>query len=210
MKGQPMTPEHKQKLALGRAAARTRRAAQAERSRGRPASFDEERPLPPERKADAFRSPELEALEAAIDNYGEPTRESRISGTEFDIPMRGRRDGWDYQWWPTHIVGQEVDPSAQTEIARGGWRPVPASHFPTLCPPGWQRATIDRQGQRMFMRPIRLTQEAKAEQEKMAYEQKANRLAAAQAGDGGREFARRVNADGSPAAQIDVSVRPLL
>lgn len=222
MRGQPMTPEHKRKMALGRANRRAERqlaaeraaeraAVAEERTRGRPASFDQERPLPPERKTPA--SPELAALEAAVDNYGdgrELSRESRIAGTEFDIPMRGRRDGWDYQWWPTHIIGQEVDPSAQTEIARGGWIPVPSSHFPTLCPPGWQRPTIDRQGQRMFMRPMRLTQEAKAEQEKMAYEQKASRLAAAQAGDGGREFARRVNADGSPAAQIDVSVRPLL
>lgn len=208
-----MTPEQKRAMAIGRANARARRAAQAERSRGHPASFDEERPLPAERKTTVLQSPELAALEAQIENYGdgrELSRESRVAGTEFDIPTRGRRDGWDYQWWPTHVIGQEVDPAAQTEIARGGWRPVPASHFPSLCPPGWSRATIDRQGQRMFMRPMRLTQEAIAEQKQMAYEQKASRLAAAQAGDGGREFARRVNADGSPAAQIDVSVRPLL
>jgi hypothetical protein len=211
-----MSPELKARMAAGREKARQKRQVarerSAEKSRGLPAaSAAKERPMP--RPAPTEQSDELAALEAAVEHYSDGaalTRESRTSGSEFDIPQRGQRQGWDYQWWPTHVVGQEIDPSGQTEIARGGWIAVPASHFPTLCPPGWRRATIDRQGQRMYMRPMRLTQEAIAEQKQMAYEQKASRLAAAQAGDAGREFARRVNADGTPAAQIDVSVRPLL
>jgi hypothetical protein len=219
MKGQPISPELKRRMALGREAARQKRVMAKERAqeqtRGRPASVVGERPLPPEqpKSVPTFdRSPELAALEAAVENYDAATvtRETRVSGTEFDIPMRGRRTGWDYCWWPTHIMGQEIDPSSTVEIQHGGWIPVPASHFPGQVPRGWARPTIDRQGQRMYMRPMRLTEEALAEQKKLAYEQKASRLAAAQAGDAGREFARRVNADGTPAAQIDVSVRPLL
>lgn len=213
MKGQPLSPEQKERMRRGRQEARARRVLAkeraAERTMGQPSAFNKAPTLPPERHIPG--NPELAALEAAVEHYGDGsalTRESRVAGTEFDVPKKGQRLGWDYQWWPTHYMGQEIDPSFGVEIQRGGWIPVPASHFPQLCPRGWRRATIDRQGQRLFMRPMRLTEEAKAEQHQMAYEQKANRLAAAQAGDTG--LARRVNADGSSAARIDVEIKPLI
>lgn len=205
-----MSPEHKAKMAEGRA--------RAKMSRGRPATRHEHAPMPAERAApESARSMinPADDLEGFIDSLGDGsmlTRESRRGGqdTTFDVPKQGRRPGWDYQWWPTHVIGQEVDPSAFVRIQNGGWVPVPASHFPQLCPVGWARRTIDREGQRLFMRPERLTQEALAEQNQQAYEQKANRLAAAQTGDVGREFARRVNPDGSPASSIVSDIRPLM
>jgi hypothetical protein len=187
------------------------------RSRGRPASRREATPMPAEREMPvSARSPNpTDDLEAFIDGLGDGrtlTREGRRGGadTTFEVPQQGRRQGWDYQWWVTHVTGQEEDPSYFVRIQNGGWVPTPAAHFPQLCPVGWARKTIDREGQRLFMRPQRLTDEANAEQRQMAYEQKANRLAAAQSGDSGRDFARRVNLDGSPAAQIDVDIRPLM
>lgn len=197
-----MSPEHKAKLAAGREAAR-------ERSRGRPAVRVEAAPLPAERPAPTSARPDVDDFEAFIDSLGDGstlTRETR-GGTEtmFDVPMRGRREGWDYQYWPTHVIGQEVDPSYSVEIAQGSWFPVPASHFPQLCPIGWDRKTIDRGGQRLYMRPLRLTEEAKAEQTQRAFEQKANRLAAAQAGDSGSNFARRASLEG-----INADIRPLM
>lgn len=197
-----MSPEHKAKLQAGRAAAHAR-------SRGRPAERPEPAPLPAERPAAASARPSVDDFEAFIDQLGDGatlTREARGGmQTAFDVPMHGRRDGWDYQWWPTHVVGQEVDPSFSVEIAQGSWFPVPASHFPQLCPVGWSRKTIDRHGQRLYMRPMRLTNEAKAEQMQQAYEQKANRLAAAQAGDSGRTFAPRTSLEG-----ISADIRPLM
>lgn len=208
-----ISPENKRRMAEGRERNRiARKAAKeraAEQTRGRPASFDGERPMPPEIPREM--SSEERAIQDIIDSGGaELSRQSVQAGADFDIPLRGRVEGWDYQYWPVKIVGQEVDPSVLVEYRRGGWIPVPASHFPQLRAPGATSTTIDRHGQRMYMRPMRLTVEAKAEMQKLAYDQKAHRLAAAQAGDAGREFARRVNADGSPAARIDVDIKPLM
>src|SRR6185312_12363057 len=140
-----LSPEHKEKLRAGREAAK---------SRSRPASRPDPAPLPRERD---FGHLSLEEQIDALGSGEHLTRERRGVGSDFDVPMQGRREGWDYQWWTTHVVGQEVDPSYSVEIQRGSWFPVPASHFPQMCPPGWSRPTIDRQGQRLFMRPMRLS-----------------------------------------------------
>jgi hypothetical protein len=206
-----LSAEHKRKMAIGRERARLARQEKAARTqtRGRPASVEGERPMPREIPADM--TPEERAIQDIIDSGGtELTRQSMQAGADFDIPLRGRTPGWAYCYWPVKVMGQEVDPSTMVEYRRGGWIPVPASHFPQLRAPGSPATTIDRHGQRMFMRPTRLNDEAQAEMHKLAYEQKSSRLAAAQAGDGGREFARRVNADGSPAARIDVDIKPLI
>lgn len=189
-----MTPEHKAKMAAGRAA-----------SRSRPASRPESAPLPKERPAEFKGDQSLEEMIDALGSGEHLTREHRGEGGSFEVPLQGRREGWDYQWWATHIVGQEVDPSSLVEINRGSWFPVPASHFPQLCPPGWSRNTIDRQGQRLYMRPMRLTIEAREEYKRFADQQKQARLAAAQSGDSGREFANRVQLEG-----IQVKTEPLI
>lgn len=192
-----LSPEHKAKLAAGRDAARTR---------GRPAVKTETGPMPVARTAEITSDQMLETPEqdyAALANT--LTRQSRLNGdNSFDIPQQGRISGWDYQYWPTHVMGQEIDPSETVNYQLGGWIPVPAKHFPQLCPPGWARPTIDRQGQRMYMRPMRLSQEARAEQTRLAHEQKFSKLAQAQAGDSGRDFAPRANEG------IKTELRPLL
>lgn len=191
-----LSPEHLAKLAAGRAAARTR---------GRPATQAKTGRMPVARSAEMNSDPMLELPEdyAALANT--LTRQSRLNGdNSFDIPQQGRIRGWDYQYWPTHIMGQEIDPSETVNYQLGGWIPVPAKHFPQLCPPGWARPTIDRQGQRMYMRPERLSVEARDEQLRLAYEQKHAKLSQAQTGDSGRDFAPRRN-DG-----IKTEMRPLL
>lgn len=191
-----LSPEHLAKLAAGRAAARTR---------GRPATKTKPGPMPVARTAEMSSDPLLELPEdyAALANT--LTRQTRLNGdNSFDIPQQGRVHGWDYQYWPTHIMGQEIDPSETVNYQMGGWIPVPAKHFPQLCPPGWARATIDRQGQRMYMRPMRLSDEARNEQRLLAHEQKNAKLAQAQTGENGRDYAPRRN-DG-----IRTEIRPLL
>ena len=198
-----MSDEHKAKMAAGRAAAKTR---------GRPNMREAAASLP--RPAEVGGEPSIDELErriAAVGDGGELTRQARgVTDASFDFPMKGRVPGWDYEWKTVRVNGQEVDPSDLTEIDAGGWIPVPASHFRSLVPPGWSRAYIERRGQRAYMRPMRLTLEAREEQKRHAMTQKSDRLMTAQAGDAGREFARRVNPDGTPAAQIDVDVRPLI
>jgi hypothetical protein len=58
---------------------------------------------------------------------------------------------------------------------------------------------------RLYMRPMRLTMEARAEQDRFANEQKRARLAAAQAGDSGRDYAPRAQLEG-----IQIRTEPLL
>lgn len=206
-----MTPEHKAKMAEGRIAAAARRTAAAEQqvaatSRGRPASRPAPAPMP--REARPAGNPEVEDFERLLKSIetGDLTVSRDVRGqtaTTFDVPEQGKRPGWDYCWWPFKIVGEEIDASVIVEYARGGWIEVHPSHFPSLVPRGWRRPCIERQGARLYMRPMRLSDEARAETERHAYEQKANRLAAAEAGDTGREFARRDPRAGGISAKVE-------
>jgi len=204
------TPEEKLEMLANLSKARE---AKSGKTRGRPAFREMTERLPKVRAPEITGDMSPEQMLDAIGSGEGLTRESRVGITAaFDIPERGRREGWDYQWWPTHYVGEEVDPSYQVEIARGSWFPVPASHFPQLCPPGWKRPTIDREGMRLYMRPMRLTEEARNEAAQMAYRQKMDRLAAAQAGDAGRDMARRVGGDrwGDAGIRVEGDTKPLI
>lgn len=194
-----LSPEHKAKMAAGR------QKHMAERSRGRPAFRAEPAPLPRERPQGYDGSADLEAFIDSLGSGEHLTRETSNSAHDFDVPLQGRRPGWDYQWFATHIMGQEVDSSYEVNVQRGSWFPVPASHFPQLCPAGWSRSTIDRLGMRLYMRPMRLTEEARAENERFARDQKMAKLMQAQTGDTGREFAQRVQLEG-----IKTEIKPLL
>ncbi len=203
-----MSPEHLQKMAEGRARAME---ARAQQTRGRPAARTATAPLPREALPRGQGDPTLEDLERMVESVergtSRPSREQRgQTETTFDFPEQGKRPGWDYCWWPFKITGQEVDASQMVEYAQGGWIPVPVSHFPSLVPAGWNKPVIERRGCRAFMRPMRLSEEARAETRKHAYEQKANRLAAAQTGDSGREYAPR----DPRVTGIDAKIQPLI
>jgi hypothetical protein len=135
------------------------------------------------------------------------SRETRgTTANTFDFPESGKRPGWDYCWWPFKIVGEEVDASTMVEIRQGGWVEVPRSHFPTLLPPGWKKPCIERQGMRAYMRPMRLSLEAKNEAYQQAWEQRESRMRQQQTGDIGREFAQRDPRAGG----VDVKIQPLV
>ncbi len=79
-------------------------------------------------------------------------------------------------------MGQETDPSDMTAVYEGGWRPVKPDSMPDLCPPGWERQTIDRKGSRLFTRPMKFTEDAKNEDYDRAERQKRDKLESALAG----------------------------
>lgn len=103
------------------------------------------------------------------------SRNERQVGS-FDLPPHRRKRGWDYQWITVSVHGQPVEPAAIAEYFEGGWRPVPATEFPELLPPGTNTETIDRFGSRLFWRPIHLTQQAKAEDYEAAKQQERDRI----------------------------------
>lgn len=65
-------------------------------------------------------------------------------------------DGWDYEWKRHSIYGKE-DPPYVTRISRTGWTPVPASRHPEEMPSGYKGATIERDGQMLYERPLEIT-----------------------------------------------------
>ncbi len=108
------------------------------------------------------------------------TRRSRseMGANELDIPAELLDPEWDYQWFTTTVMNQPVDPSDLVDAASQGWRPVAARGrwFERMCPAGYEGRTIDRRGQRLYCRPMRLTIEARKEADENARELKRNRL----------------------------------
>jgi hypothetical protein len=211
-----MTPEHKEKLRVARESAAAKRKADREagiappKTRGRPAAREAAAPMPRPALPVGQGDPTVEDLErmiAAVER-GEVTATREVRGsvdTTFDFPEQGKRPGWVYCWWPFKITGQEVDGAQMVSYAQGGWMPVPATHFPSLVPPGWTKPVIERHGQRAYMRRETLQKEAEIESKRHAFQQKADRLSQQQTGDLGREFAPR-----DPDSRISADIRPLM
>lgn len=126
------------------------------------------------------------ASPAMVDTVEEPRerriRRSRLEGNfnDFEIPesirRRFRERGLDLQWGTTSIMGMPVDGAEQTRAYEAGWRPVNAKDARELCPPGWERPTVERYGQILYERPLHLTAEAKEEDIAIAERQKQDKL----------------------------------
>lgn len=154
-------------------------------------------PLPREATVEMReRGPTVEDLEREIRALGQGeglTRQRRgLYDQTFDIPEQGKLPGWDYEWKTVTVNNQPIDASEATNYHRNGWRLVPASHFPSLTAPGWPHPYIENWGQRLMMRPMRLTEEARKESQEMAFAQKQARLEQQFAGEGGRDQAPRL------------------
>ena len=110
----------------------------------------------------------------------EVTRRSRRDGgfNSFDIPAHLKKPGWDYQWVTTRVLNEPVDDSKLVEAREGGWREVKPSEMPELVRDQSGNA-IEREGQRLFMRPMHLTDAARQEDREIAAELRYNKLAQA-------------------------------
>lgn len=127
----------------------------------------------------------------------QPTRRSRFdtNADRLSVPQRLKKPGWDYQWMVTRVTGQEVDPSEMTSYYEQGWRPAQAKDYPDMCPPNWEKTTIEQHGQMLMVRPMRLTMEARQEDLQAAEAQRRDKLVGAaqgRAADGGLASVRGV------------------
>jgi len=113
------------------------------------------------------------------------TRSPRTDGGAnlLEIPATLVDREWDYQWITIKVLNQEVDPSEIVAAYAQGWRPVEAKGrwLKEMCPPGFTGRTIDSFGQRLFCRPMRLTQEARKEAEDHARRMRREKLEQAMA-----------------------------
>ena len=112
---------------------------------------------------------------------GEPLRRrSRRDRQEhrFGIPDHLKRPNWDYAFWPLEVLGQPVSRGDITDVYHGGWRPVPVSEMPEMMPPGDKSEFVEEGGQRLYKRPMKFTEEAKAEERALAESQTGERIRA--------------------------------
>lgn len=102
--------------------------------------------------------------------------------TLMDVPRHLIKPGWDVQWFPVSIFNQPVDAYQITMARDAGWMPAKAQHFREIVEPGTpDDAPVDRFGQRLFLRPLQMTMEAKQHQYDVAMQaQRANSQAAEQ------------------------------
>jgi hypothetical protein len=112
------------------------------------------------------------------------TRRSRADRQEnrFNVPEDLKQKGYDYQFWPITVLGQPVDRSSITDAYHGGWRPVRLSEMPTMMPPGDTSEYVEDGGQRLYKRPVKFTEEARAEERQLATDQTADRIRATAGG----------------------------
>lgn len=101
----------------------------------------------------------------------------------FDLPAYRKKAGWDYQWITTRVMNEPVDGARIRDFREGGWRPVLARDWPELSDDTASGdAPIEMEGQRLYERPMRLTLEAKQEDEQIARAAQRDRTLAAASG----------------------------
>lgn len=74
--------------------------------------------------------------------------------------------GLSANWKRLSVYGKEEGASHFMDIEDAGWRPLSLKSFPRfakLMPTNWTSDTLDRGGQRLYVRPKSFTQEAEAE-----------------------------------------------
>ena len=93
------------------------------------------------------------------------------SGTAdpFDIPADLIPPGWDYQWNVVTVTGNsDVCLDQGMGMYENGWRAVPAERHPGRFVARGTKGEIIRGGQRLEERPMQLTLDAKAEDQRNA------------------------------------------
>lgn len=128
---------------------------------------------------------EVEPIDFLDEETGKPlTRRSRHDGQQnpYDIPAHLRKPGWDYEYKGDRVMNQPVSTSEIVGVREAGWRPVPSKDMLEICPPGWDKQYVERDGMTLHMRPMHLTEEARREDYEHAQGIKASRLQASAIG----------------------------
>lgn len=115
------------------------------------------------------RQPARETGEVLGRNGEVLTRKRTGALDPFHVPPEMIPKGWAYQWNPVSIMGStDACMSVSNSMYENGWRPVPASRHPGKFVPFGKSGDIVRDGQRLEERPAILSQQAAAEDVRMA------------------------------------------
>ena len=106
----------------------------------------------------------------AVGRNGEVLSRRRTqAGDIFAIEAALIPKGWEYQWCAVSVVGNtEILLDQNLMMAENGWRPVPADRYPGKFMPAGHKGSIIRGGQMLMERPKSLSDEARAEDLKLA------------------------------------------
>lgn len=106
--------------------------------------------------------------------HGAPRRTRRRKATVqedmFYVPIDEIPEGSSYEWKRWSVNGLE-DPFYIAQMREQGWEPVNPKSHPTWVPPGYSQPHIIKGGMILMERPQSLTDEAKAENRKLAKQQ---------------------------------------
>lgn len=131
--------------------------------------------------------PAREAVRPEAPVREEPVRRVRRGERDLgwaDLPDKHKKPGWDYEWKAVRVFNEPVDGGTMLVVRNAGWRPELARDWPMMVEPGTAPdAPIERQGQRLYGRPMSLTNEAKQEDIEAAYGQQRDKMQAARTGD---------------------------
>jgi hypothetical protein len=124
----------------------------------------------PEQTSAAARTPIRSGRTEAIGRGGEVlSRKRTSSGDIFDVPAELIPKGWKYQWCAVSVTGNtEILMDQNLMFAENGWRPVPASRYPGRYMPAGHTGAIVRGSQMLMERPKILSDEAEAEDVRLA------------------------------------------
>lgn len=115
------------------------------------------------------RQPAREASEVLGRNGEVLTRKRTGALDPFHVPPDMIPEGWAYQWNTVSVMGStDACMSVSNSMYENGWRPVPASRHPGKFVPFGKSGDIVRDGQRLEERPAILSQQASAEDVRMA------------------------------------------
>jgi len=152
----------------------------------------------------ARAEPSREPVGRDDDGVTRRSRNQRDTGM-FHVPAQSKKPNWDYQWIATKVVNEPVDASVLAGYRDQGWRPVTGVDHPDLMLPGAAAADpIQRHGQMLVTRPMRLTIEARQEDYDFAERQKFDRMRAASGGDLGDGALSRVPGIKPQTLQVEI------
>lgn len=145
---------------------------------------DESPAAKPERSTRSAKAP---TVRSEPQREGGQRKAARRTGGEksiFDLPdalkaqLEGK--GLSAEFKRMSYFGKEEDADYLIDLQENGWDPLSLSSFPDfkkLMPKNWNKDTFEKRGQMLMIRPIELTEEARAEEKKKAEGQVKGQLA---------------------------------
>ena len=108
---------------------------------------------------------------------GEVLTRTRKAGIDpFDVPKNFVPPDWEYQWCAIAAVGsKEAVRTMNIEFHQNGWRPVPSSRHDGYFMPKGESGPIIVRDQMLMERPKAMSDDARAEEKRMAIQQMRDR-----------------------------------